>query len=315
MVGTMKPGETRYIGMRLLCAGLFVFIGAHAEVGNALGGQWIVEAKQIAEALKRGECDDANKIARIVASKDNAAPPLPEWHYQIMLCRKAGRQDFSPNEVAIEEYFQRRFDNFLEKKGCAEAERYLASIDKKYYSHRPYNYAKWQFTVARCYEAIDWNKALVMYKELVAKYPGMVEAKFRINFLTGDRSWIFPRPAPVINGVRQAFKDKDVRALERLASKSFFLYGFEERLHPAFFDESMQRFFEKKFKGQDVLVGEVEARSRDLFMLQVVFTDEEYPFWYFMLERQDGGWQWTGIMISNVSRDEPVLTPRIKKSP
>lgn len=295
-----------------LYIGLFVFVGTSFENCWALDSKWASEARQVAEALKRGECDDADKIASIVQAKDNTASQLPEWHYQIMLCRKAGGHSFSTNEVGIHEYFQRQFDNYLEQKRCTEAERYLGNIDKKYYSHNPYSYAGWLFTIARCYETVDRNKSLAIYQKILVKHQ-MTTAKFRINLLTGDRSWIFPRSSAVIDGVKQAFRDKNVQALERFASKSFFLYGFEERLRPTFFDETMRRFFEKKFKGSSILVGEVEAKSRDLFMLQVVFTDEEYPFWYFMFEQQDGGWQWTGIMISNVARDQPILTPRIRK--
>lgn len=297
---------------------LFVFLAffcTHSTTNSAADGKWVAEDEKIRELLKRGECAEANWIVKDVRIKDNLAIQLPEWTYQIMNCNKTAGFDYSGDQVEIDEYFQRRFDSYLKQKMCAEAERYMGGIDQKYYSHNIYTYSKWKFTIARCYESVDQRKSMAIYRQLSSKHPTMYEVKFRINFLTGDRSWIYPNVSTVINGVKGALRNKDIKALERLASKSFFLYGFEESLRPKFFDDEMMRFLEKKFKASTILVGETEAKSKELYMLRVVFTDEEYPFWYFMVEQQDGGWQWTGIMISNVSRDQPTTAPRIKKGP
>jgi hypothetical protein len=302
--------------IRLYLFFIFLVFAVTPRIVLSDQNKWSELNRQITDLTKKGDCDDAKRTIASAESKNADIPLLPNWHYQVIECQKG---DWGNSGMSIIEYYNRQLEKLFKKKSCREAEEFVKNIDNKFKQLQSQTgYAGWSYRVARCYEITDPKKSLALYKQLVASFPSSstaIEAEFRQNLLIGDRSWIFPKSSIVIDGVKQAFKDKSVPALERLASRSLFLYGFEERLHPAFFNETMRRFFEKKFKGSTILVGELEARNKDLFMLRIVFTDEEYPFWYFMFEQQDGGWQWTGIMISHVARDQPILAPRIKKGP
>jgi hypothetical protein len=124
------------------------------------------------------------------------------------------------------------------------------------------------------------------------------EARSRMNWLMGDRAWIFSDRKTVVEGVKSALRKRDVKQLERYASRSRFYYGFEESVRPASFDEPLRRFFANTFERYGPIIGTLECRDEARCLLPVELTQEEYPYWSFMFERHDGGWQWTGIVIS-----------------
>lgn len=294
-----------------------VLLNANAGVALTADNSSPERDRQIVELSREGNCYDAGKIVAeeiiaIAEAIDKDIPYLPRWHYQIVECMKG---NWKAPGVPIIEYFNLQLDRFSDKKACQKAEAYLNSIDERYKQLQSrVGYMGWRYRVARCYESTDRVKSIRLYAQLTKEFPdsrAAIEAQFRRNYLIGDRSWIVPKPNLIIEAVKKGLHQKDVKALERYASKSFFLYGFEGQLRPAFFDEDFRQFFTKKFNTSTFTIGQMEVRRKDFYLLPVTFPDEEYPFFYFMFEDLDGGWQWTGIMISNVARDQPPLTPRM----
>lgn len=280
----------------------FLIIFSVQTVNAATNGNAELYNRQISELLKKGDCTGAKNVARTAESQDNSLSYLPEWYYQIIQCNKGDTEGFG---VYIKEYFDRQIDKLSKNKLCKEADEYLNKIDKKF--HTTWGYPSWLYRVARCYEVTDRKKSLVLYQRLITDFPKSdvaIEAKFRQNWLTGDRSWIFSKSTVVIEGVKKALRDKDVKALERYASKSKFYVGFEEGASHSLFDNETKHFLETAFKNSTPVVGLLNAPRDRYYTLLVVYPAEEYPFWFFTFEVSDGGWQWTGIMISGQSQQK-----------
>jgi hypothetical protein len=100
--------------------------------------------------------------------------------------------------------------------------------------------------------------------------------------------------------------------LERYSSKSHFAQGFESHPHPGPFDNSTREFFRKVFEIYSPVVGALQLKDKRSALLRVTFPDQEYPLWFFVFEEIDGGWQWTGLVITGEKKKSRTNTPAKK---
>lgn len=215
--------------------------------------------------------------------------PTPEFRFM-------EKDNFRRNE----KYFDWKFRTFLRKKSCSEAERYLEDLQKKY--KIPDNrYIGWLFGIAQCFETIDTEQSLKLYRHLcdIGDTHTITLVRFRQKWLTGDHAWVFQKLSAALEGIKKGLRDKDVNILERYASKSNFYYGLTGNMRATLFNDEMKRSLTDVFQHSKVIfVGSVTINSNH-HVLKVKFPKEKYPFWNFQFQKIEGGWQWTGIMISN----------------
>jgi hypothetical protein len=258
--------------------------------------------RQIVDLLKHGNCDQAEFIVEQLKSQNRDYSDLPEFYYQLILCYKNHHKGWGALELSIDEFFKRQLNKLVDAKSCREAEGYLGKIDKKYHTY--WSYESGLCKVANCYEALDAKKSEVLYRHVLSAYPKSDEAKKakqRLNYLTGDRSWIYPTASPVIDGVKAALLRKDIKILEKYASKSNYQVSFEDEWQPEQFNEKGKEILKSAFERSEPSIGPLKSEHHR-YILQVVFSAEDFPFWYFTFDEMEGGWQWTGVIISNVKR-------------
>lgn len=252
----------------------------------------------IQETLKRGDCYKAGALIQEATNRDNDDSRIPDWYYGLSQCSKGDPSGFG---LVIREYFDRRIKQIATRQSCNGAEKFVRTIDTKYRFSG--NYPSWLFSVARCYEkAGAQDRALPIYMEIAQDYKDadlVVKARFRINWFTGDRSWIFATAQPLLKGVIAAIKRRDTSALNRFASKSNFYWGYFEQTKPMFFDEKPQAELGLALKRSTSLeVGEPIYKSPKEIFLLVTLPEEKFPLWHFWFWDEEGGWQWTGISVS-----------------
>lgn len=255
--------------------------------------------KQIRDHVSKRDCGRAEGLIREVESKDKYYQFLPEWYHLMISCQRSVRRDGSEFEMKIFEFFDHHLDLRI-KQSCAEAEKYLNSIDKKY--HTNWGVARWQYKVAHCFERTDSKKSQALYQMIVRDFPDRREAADASQRLTlftpTQRRWIFPRSQTVIDGVRKGLREKDVEILASFASQSSFNRRFGENTEAISFERDMKMELKEKLARSDVIIPPLEPAAKDLFLLPVIFAKEEFPFWKFVFQNVDGGWQWVGVHIS-----------------
>lgn len=253
------------------------------------------ERQEIENALKKKECFEANELIKAALAKSPNSSSVPEWNFRLIQCYGGNRDGFGE---AIRFYFDQQVATWAKDKPCDDVEKYVSSIDKKFDGY--VNRADWLYSVARCYEREDQQKGVSRYKQLLTSYPeseATVYAQFRLNWIQGDRNWVYAGQNDLMKKVRKALLSRDERALTKYASKSSFRKSFGERGKAVSYDSGPKFELAGAFKKSKPLIGDVIAKEAKLYLMQVVFPAEEYPFWYFEFRNLDGGWQWTGIHV------------------
>jgi hypothetical protein len=255
--------------------------------------------KQISMLIQKGNCEAAESVAGKAESQDKYLSYLPEWYYQIIACHKKKHEGWGALDLKIYEFINRSLDRFINDQSCNEAEMYINKIDKKFFTSWPFSPGLYK--VAHCYEKNETKKSALLYRRIISDYPKddyATGAKQRLQYLTGDRSWIFPTATSVIDGVKEGILHKDVNRLGKYASKSNFEISLEEEWMPELFDDKGEAILKSAFDRSApniVYVNSVPHRS----MMLVVFSAEDSPFWCFTFDEKEGGWQWTGILIAS----------------
>lgn len=286
---------------------LFIIICYLLDITSTIAAEGnIIENynKQIKELLKQEKCGQAESIAKKIANENTDLAILPEWYHQIIECHKKRHEGWGDLGLRIHEFINDQLDEFIKNNSCIEAEIYLNKIEKKFYVYWNYNIGLYK--VAHCYEAADVKKSALLYQQIILDHPKSdkaKEAKQRLNYLSGDRAWIYPKPSAVIDGVKKGIRHKDIKLLEKYASKSNFQIGFEEELSPELFEDNGVKIIKSVFDRSSPQIGTLISES-NRYMLLVVFSEEDYPFWYFTFDKIEGGWQWTGVIISNVDKSK-----------
>lgn len=258
--------------------------------------------KQIVKFLKQNKCNQAESIAKQAEKERGDSAYLLDWYHLIIECHKKQREGWGDLELRINDFINKQLDGFVESKGCGDAEIFLNKIEKKFYAY--WRYESGLYKVARCYESTDTKKSEVLYQRLMSKYPKSDEAregKQRLSYLSGNRAWIYAKSSTVIDGVKTGLQHKDIEMLEKYASKSSFQIGFEDEWSPEQFSDKGKDILRSAFERSEPLVGPLRADPHR-YTLLVVFPAENHPFWYFEFKEMEGGWQWTGIIISNVKK-------------
>jgi hypothetical protein len=117
---------------------------------------------------------------------------------------------------------------------------------------------------------------------------------------------IFKLRSTVVEGVSKGLTERNIAILQRFASLTRFEAGYEgEEPLTTSFDAAMSGFFERIFDSYTPDVGhKLDCRNASFCLLPVEFRREAFPYWYFVFEQLDGGWQWTGMLISGRRRQE-----------
>lgn len=279
----------------LLLVSLFRF-------SQAAGLDWAVEQDQkIRDLIEKRECESAFHLTLKASEKDKYLDYLPKWYDRIVECYRAmGDRDNSEHvTMRIWHYHEDRVAHLVATRRCQELERYIGRLrHDKYKEYLPPT--GFALSIARCFERGDPTKSLAIYNDLLKKHAGTEVAtrvQFRINYLTGDRGWIFRDLNTLVEGVKEALRKKDAELLDRYASRSQFSVGFEQA-PPRFFREEVP-IFTKLFQRTNPVVGELKKYDQPTrYVLKVSFPGEKYPDYYFVFMESDGGWQWVRIGLT-----------------
>src|SRR3989338_2154607 len=253
------------------------------------------ERQEIEDAFKRKDCFAASELVRAAIATSPNSSSIPEWNYRLIQCYGGKRDGFGD---AIRHYFDKEVAIQAKNKPCSNLENYVSGIDKKFDDY--VNRADWLYSVARCYESENQQKAVAKSRQIFLRFPkteAAVYAEFRLKWIQGDRKWVYPSLNDLMQKVRKAVVSRDVRALSQYASKSRFRKSFGEQGEAVPFDTGPGLELAEAFKRSRPLIGDINAKETNLYLMEVVLPDEEYPFWYFEFRNLDGGWQWTGINV------------------
>lgn len=263
---------------------------------------WAAEQDQKIRALiEKKECEAAFHLTLKASEKDKFLDYLPKWYDLLVDCYQASGERDAVDRVIrdIRYYHEDRVAHLVDTRRCKELENHVQRIQNgKYKQYLPL--VGFTLSIARCHERGDPAKSLAIYNDLLKKQDDTevaTRAQFRINYLTGDRAWIFRDLHTLVEGVKEALRKKDAKLLERYASKSEFSVGFEQA-PPRFFREEVP-IFTKLFQRTDPVVGELKKYDQPTrYVLKVSFPGEKYPDYYFVLMESDGGWQWVRIGLT-----------------
>lgn len=253
------------------------------------------EGRDIENAIKKKQCFEAEELIQAATVRNPNSSDIPEWNFRLFECYGRDRAGFVN---AIRHYFDQQVKIRAKEKPCSDVEKYVNSIDRKFDNY--VNRADWWYSVARCYEREDQQKGIARYKQILTSYPNSeaaVYAQFRLNWIQGDRKWVFSGLNDLIKKVRKAILLRDEQALNKYASKSSFKKSFGEQSKVGLYEIGPAAELAETLKKSKPLIGEIIPKEEKLYLMQVVFVAEDYPFWYFEFRNMDGGWQWTGIHV------------------
>lgn len=255
------------------------------------------EEQQYKRFLAEKNCNAASVILDEVEKRGRRAPYLPDWWEGMIECRKAKGLVYEGYVSNILRYYGDVIEVSIGEGDCNGAEVILKEVSKRLKRVD----ATTLFQVGNCYESVDTQKSLAIYREIVEKFPEAevaydeqgnpsIQARQRINWITGDRSWVFSDPKVLINKVIEALRSRDPKKLARLSSQSEFRMGpYGGGVFVYLMDSSSKV---PEMKQVPIKIDEPmfkDSRSE----LRTEGWAGEWPVAYFIFTKDQHGWQWT----------------------
>lgn len=259
-------------------------------------------ANRVQNLLQKNYCTQAEELVRQEEENSSNRSIVPTWYLQLIECYGKFGKERSDLDWRIDVFLNKQVDKMIEKKECNYADTFLKQLNNNLRAH--WGYRSGLYKVAKCYEGTNSNKSKSIYNHLIKGYPRSTEAeqaKQRINFLLGNLTWIYPKSTTVIDGVKTALHNRDISMLRQYASKSNYQIGFEEEISPVQFDEKGKDIFQSAL-ARSVAQIDILRSEPHKYTLLVIFPANDHPYWYFTFEELEGGWQWTGVIISNMQK-------------
>jgi len=283
----------------LICLFVFLpFLVAGFSKGFANEAvQWVKEDQMIRQYLADGNCEAASDVADVVQKKNKLASPLPAWWTEIYECFKAKGKTSKSYAGGIDLYFQDAIEESIKKGDCRGAEAIIESAKKKPISSE----ASLLYRAGNCYESTDPKRSLAYYREIVKKFPEAevendeqgnpsIQSRQRINWITGDRAWVFSDPKALINKVIEALRSRDLQKLAKLSSQSEFRMGPHGGGVFVYLMDIASKVPKMK-EGPIKISDPVFEDGR--YELKTEGWEGDEPFAYFIFTKDEHGWQWT----------------------
>jgi len=157
--------------------------------------------------------------------------------------------------------------------------------------------------IASNYEKMGKNEKALEYYQRIREQeinPYYLDlAEMRIEYLRSDPVWARKNPAVLIKELRDAFTQKNLKALEQLAKKGDFWTG---QIYSEFelirFSQIVQ-YFETYLPQSNLQVHPAEKKENEYVIKISSWGDPDFPILYLYVGKGIYGWEWSKIVLSS----------------